>query len=43
MNYSVPLEEVLPCLCLQVGAALGAAGTQREVGRCHHLSGASWV
>lgn len=43
MNYSVPLEEVLPCLCLQVGAGLGAAGTQWEVGRCHHLSGASWV
>lgn len=23
MNYSLPLEEVLPCLCLQVGAPLG--------------------
>lgn len=31
MNYSLPLEEVLPCLCLQVGALLGTVGTQREV------------
>lgn len=26
MNYSVPADEVLPCLCLQVGAWPGTVG-----------------
>ena len=45
MNYSLPADEVLPCLCLQVGAQPGTVGVaglppkQRGSGYCVPPSG----